>query len=403
MSRGQNDSDAANGRRTRVFWGRSEMDKLLTWIEQNKPDCIGHGRREDCARIKSEVFAQRSDYTPKTIKEKLLNMEKKFKKAQELRFNTSSDLSVEGSNIEEKLEKLCPFYTRIERLKRMNPTPSRPVSNRGPYMSPPSSSTAPESSGMIGRMGGESASSAGSTARPSTQGSAYSQYYPMESGYAQEEEEEDPSSTAHQINQLMRTSGSQSNAQDNMAASQQSARNSQSNRRYTHVPPNQGQRHSPGLPSQQRRLPPFSPTMQAPSHTSQQLVRASTSTTGAAAQPRNSSTSLAAATASGPLDFHKLISVLERRERRLEAEAAERLELEKRRFEYTELMEQKRLEIEQARFQSEKERTARIENILMSLVARGAGVNNPQLASVLVGEEGSSSAAESGIASNISS
>lgn len=88
-------------RRTRVFWGRSEMDKLLTWIEQNKPDSIGHGRREDCARIKNEVFSLRGDYTTKTIKEKLLNMEKKFKKAQEIKFSAgTNDLSgIEDSAI----------------------------------------------------------------------------------------------------------------------------------------------------------------------------------------------------------------------------------------------------------------------------------------------------------------
>lgn len=102
LPRGRSESDVGlgssgtNNRRTRVFWGRSEMDKLLTWIEQYKPDCIGHGRREDCARIKNEVFAQRSDYTPKTIKEKLLNMEKKFKKAQELKYSRGGDLSIEN-------------------------------------------------------------------------------------------------------------------------------------------------------------------------------------------------------------------------------------------------------------------------------------------------------------------
>lgn len=107
ISRRRADSDVGLGstglasRRTRVFWGRSEMDKLLSWIEQNKPDCIGHGRREDCARIKTEVFALRADYTPKTIKEKLLNMEKKFKKAQELKFSRgTSDLSIEGGSLD---------------------------------------------------------------------------------------------------------------------------------------------------------------------------------------------------------------------------------------------------------------------------------------------------------------
>lgn len=96
-------------RRTRVFWGRSEMDKLLTWIETNKPDCIGHGRREDCVRIKNEVFFMRNDYTIKTIKEKLLNMEKKFKKAKELKYNNGTDIEV---------DKICPFFDRIAKIKR---------------------------------------------------------------------------------------------------------------------------------------------------------------------------------------------------------------------------------------------------------------------------------------------
>ena len=109
IPRGRSESDVGLGppgsgsasRRTRVFWGRGEMDKLLSWIEQNKPDCIGHGRREDCARIKTEVFALRADYTTKTIKEKLLNMEKKFKKAQELKFSRgTSDLSIEGASLD---------------------------------------------------------------------------------------------------------------------------------------------------------------------------------------------------------------------------------------------------------------------------------------------------------------
>lgn len=110
---GQSSASAASARRTRVFWGRGEMDKLLTWIEHNKPDIIGHGRREECARIKDEVFAGRADYTVKTIKEKLLNMEKKFKKAQEMKARgsgTADDASLKG--------KCVCFVLRVYRLKK---------------------------------------------------------------------------------------------------------------------------------------------------------------------------------------------------------------------------------------------------------------------------------------------
>lgn len=214
---------------------------------------------------------------------------------------------------------------------------------------------------------------------------SYSQYYPLDSNYAGQDDEDDAEMdqrTNHQL-ALMRTrSSQQSGDQDDIAqtqttqaASQQTSQTTASSgRRYT---PQRQQRQSPVLSQQQqRRLPPFSPTVPTTSSTSSQLVRATsgTSTTrGSTTTSLTTTTGSGSTTTGGPLDFHKLISVLERRERRLEIETAERLELEKRRFEFTELMEQKRLEVEKARYKTEKERTKRIENILMSLVARAGG------------------------------
>lgn len=162
-------------RRTRVFWSRRDMDNLLTWIETNKPDCIGHGRRQDCERIKNEVFSHRTEFTPKTIKEKLLNMEKKYKQARLIKYSTrpspkmqstgsssnqaqqssqqasSNDQDDEGNttlikeeeeegddaggtpkttaidinnprfeglSLQDRIEKICPFFERIETLKQ---------------------------------------------------------------------------------------------------------------------------------------------------------------------------------------------------------------------------------------------------------------------------------------------
>lgn len=134
-------------RRTRVFWSRRDMDNLITWIERNKPDCIGHGRRQDCERIKKEVFATRTEFTPKTIKEKLLNMKKKYRQARLLinenenimdtksedehdnndenttnQDDEKSDLGFnnprfEGLSLKDRVEKICPFFDRIDRLK----------------------------------------------------------------------------------------------------------------------------------------------------------------------------------------------------------------------------------------------------------------------------------------------
>lgn len=206
---------------------------------------------------------------------------------------------------------------------------------------------------------------------------AYSQYYPLDSSYTGQDDDEDmDQGTTHQL-ALMRTRSQQSGDQDDIAQAQATQATSQqtsqttvsSGRRYA---PQRQQRQSPVLSQQQRRLPPFSPSVTTTSSTSSQLVRA---TAGTTTTRGSTSTSLTTTTpgGGGPLDFHKLISVLERRERRLEIETAERLELEKRRFEFTELMEQKRLEVEKARYKTEKERTKRIENILMSLVARAGG------------------------------
>lgn len=133
-------------RRTRVFWSRRDMDNLITWIETNKPDCIGHGRRQDCERIKKEVFAHRTEFTAKTIKEKLLNMKKKYLQAKKIKnenenledvkieddnSNNNDDLSMsmgdenesgynprfEGLSLKDRVEKVCPFFDRIDRLK----------------------------------------------------------------------------------------------------------------------------------------------------------------------------------------------------------------------------------------------------------------------------------------------
>lgn len=142
-------------RRTRVFWSRRDMDILISWIEANKPDCIGHGRRQDCERIKKEVFATRTEFTPKTIKEKLLNMKKKYRQATMIKNETSADsikseddddkdeprddnqdderfdLAInnprfEGLSLKDRIEKICPFYDRIDRLKIRVQTEANP-------------------------------------------------------------------------------------------------------------------------------------------------------------------------------------------------------------------------------------------------------------------------------------
>lgn len=132
------------------------MDILISWIEENKPDCIGHGRRQDCERIKKEVFANRTEFTPKTIKEKLLNMKKKYRQATMIKNETSADsiksedddddkdeprddnqdderfdLGInnprfEGLSLKDRIEKICPFYDRIDRLKIRVQTEANP-------------------------------------------------------------------------------------------------------------------------------------------------------------------------------------------------------------------------------------------------------------------------------------
>lgn len=149
-------------RRTRVFWSRRDMDNLIGWIEKNKPDCIGHGRRQDCERIKKEVFQHRTEFSAKTIKEKLLNMEKKYKQARLIKLNNGEEKDkeeksdktdkkekevkeeeeddastkddddteegakfgidinnprFEGLSLKDRIEKICPFFDRIDRLK----------------------------------------------------------------------------------------------------------------------------------------------------------------------------------------------------------------------------------------------------------------------------------------------
>lgn len=292
----------------------------------------------------------------------------------------------------------------------MNPNPRN--SSRASFLSP---STSSSNTAATENLSDSSKLPVRNPSTPSTSGS-YSQYYPLESNYAGQDEDEDEvdtsmdpqQRTAHQINQLMRTNrpsaddsssrrlrsqtgAGDSNIQPDDMSSQQSqplqqqTSQTSSDRRYGSRLSQQQlhQRQLPASPvlSQQRRLPPFSPTTQNAPHTSSQLVRAATTTlSGQQQQHRDSTSSSLLGDSSstivspgGSLDFQKLISVLERRERRLESESAKRLELEKRRFEFTELMEQKRLEIEQTRYNAEKERSKRIENILMSLVSRAGG------------------------------
>ncbi len=424
-------------RRTRVFWGRAEMDKLLSWIEQNKPDCIGHGRREDCARIKNEVFASRSDYTAKTIKEKLLNMEKKFKKAQELKYNSrgTNDLSIDSASIDEKVEKLCPFFSRIESLKRLNPNPKNNRSyainerNYAPYYAIESGYQEEEDEMLIRNNEDRNddrrynpAASAAAVNQPPTNN-------------ATTNTNTTPNLNANTTNTTNTTNANASNASSNINASNprlsrlpaSSAIQLQSQQpqqaplqQPQHVLQQQQSQQQP----QQRRLPPFSPQHQVSHSTSSTLTTPTTaSSLASVANSSNSSISTgshhhnggpivnnvphavgganpgsanpgagganslhsgnsivatiapspnaaalnsvvsAPAGASGvsvPLDFNKLISILEHRERRLENESSKRLELEQKRFEF-----------EQKRYKIEKERDKKLDKILMTLVNRG--------------------------------
>lgn len=95
-------------------------------------------------------------------------------------------------------------------------------------------------------------------------------------------------------------------------------------------------------------------------HSGNNIVATIASSPNAAALSSMVSTATGAAGVGVPLDFNKLITILEHRERRLETESSKRLELE-----------QKRFEVEQKRYMIEKERDKKLDKILMTLVNRG--------------------------------
>lgn len=383
---GAGDDDGDGGpaqRRTRVFWGRAEMDALLTWIETHKPDCIGHGRREDCVRIKLEVFPARADYNEKTIKEKLLNMEKKFKKAGEMRARLlAANGGVEDEAVVEKVDKLCPFYERIERLKRLV------GAGAGQTASPASghyAMDADDGGGMyapgadVQQMtprlpkGQQHASSPSSSRQPTRQSARQKQRQ-----LQQEQQQQDRPQPLH-------VPPPQRNLPDSTGSPQQ--------QRFPHValaPLDGGGGGGGGSSSaaahNTRRSSSVGSSFTASSASDPAARSAGTATTHHTSNPSMDSTGSVSGSAalvhhhqqpptslSSTPDFGTLVNLLARRESRLAKLAGERLALERRRAEYAQEMERRRLEIEERRYSEERARMNRLEDLLLGL----AGVVGP--------------------------
>lgn len=417
-----NDSGSLQLKRTRVVWGRAEMDKLLTWIEQNKPDLVGHGRRKDCVRIKNEVFARRVDYSPKTIKEKLLNMEKRFKKAHDIKL-TGSTAGIDDETMKDKIEKVCPFYDRIERLKRMHPPSSRNLDQSafptGDNNTPGSVTSDRSNEGSVPGSASSTAPADSASSIPaanlsvlkdSAGANSFMQFYPLDRSYtgpSQTGREGDgqisPHHTKHWgFSPAARLSLSRRQAEDGSksqqdisgdliqtptesASTQQSLPGSSSSSHYN---PHPSQQQQQGLDS---TLDFSQQNYAAVSGGGGVTLAGKTSIPPGAtnADTIHDRDSISPSVNSGssqlyaiprrkiptrPLDFQTLISVLEQRERRLKSDTKELLELEKRRLDYVEVMENKRLQIEQSRYEVEAERTQKIENVLMALVVQARGV-----------------------------
>lgn len=172
--------------------------------------------------------------------------------------------------------------------------------------------------------------------------------------------------SSHQPSPQSATNSIQSPSDDlNLRASRPVSSRNFNRSRATQSQTHQSQLPASSILSQQQQH------LSSSSYSSGKMIRTSSGGGHAYHRSMSSSTGSSASVFSGgSLDFNNLVSVLERREQRLESEMAERLELEKQRLEYTELMDQKRLEIEHARYKAEAERSKRIENILMTLVAQ---------------------------------
>lgn len=97
-----------------VPWQKSEIEGLISWMEEN-PEQL-HGKQSRWYRdVKDEVFYNDEHITVKKINDKASNMKKASKEAKASQGDSGWGLREEDErNIQKKLEKKCQFFSRLD-------------------------------------------------------------------------------------------------------------------------------------------------------------------------------------------------------------------------------------------------------------------------------------------------
>ena len=105
---------AGSQRTPMVPWQKNEVERLISWMEENLEQLRGKQSRW-YPDVKDEVFYNEEHITVKKINDKASNMKKAWKEAKASQGDTGWGLREEDErNIQEKLERKCQFFSRLD-------------------------------------------------------------------------------------------------------------------------------------------------------------------------------------------------------------------------------------------------------------------------------------------------
>ena len=93
-----------SNRRMKTRWRKSEIEKLITWMEDNQEKVLG--KQSYFTDVKQEIFSNEDHVTTKRIRQKIVNMRTAWTKAK-----ASQDQTGWGLNVEDK-----EFFWRVDAI-----------------------------------------------------------------------------------------------------------------------------------------------------------------------------------------------------------------------------------------------------------------------------------------------
>ena len=98
-------------------WTREELERLVTWMEENREKLRGK-QITWYKEVKDEEFGAEAHITVKKISDKLGNMRKVWKDAKAMQARSGWGIKPQenGDSMNEVLERKCPFYWRLDEI-----------------------------------------------------------------------------------------------------------------------------------------------------------------------------------------------------------------------------------------------------------------------------------------------